>query len=101
MKDRLDIALRYFGIGYLFLLIIMIVIDKILLADFNIDVYIFFNQIDALLYWDSIISNSHGSLSTRDFDYAGDVSYFPLKAIFTLVILLGTRWFIFGKTFQR
>ena len=82
-KERLDEVLRYFVIGYLALFIVLVIARVII----GIKVGMFF-ELDALFYF-------------QDVSYIAWEDRFPASSLTTFGILVGARYIMFGKTYQK
>ncbi|MDA9154451.1 hypothetical protein N9O48_03190 [Gammaproteobacteria bacterium] len=86
-KERLDEVLRYFVIGYLALFVLTCIV-----LNFQRMNSIFF-EIDSILYYGEIYESIY-SLSVSQ-------TSFPVTSLLTFGILVGARYIMFGKTYQK
>tara|TARA_B100000795_G_C22752904_1_gene420192 strand:- start:574 stop:873 length:300 start_codon:yes stop_codon:yes gene_type:complete len=99
MKERIDIALRYFGIGYISVFVIINLLSYFLTRTKfgwnNMDLWEFLNEIDNVFYFNQICDN------TNTYFTCSTTIYFPFEFIMTILIVFFTRWLVFGKVIQK
>ena len=90
MKERIEIALRYFGNWYAGVFF-TITASCFLWPEEDRPLFVFLNKIDNLFYFDSI----------NDYAFMEGFMDFPIEVFTILAVVFTTRWIVFGNDHER